>query len=90
MAPLRPARPTPLAIALWLQIHRGDEGFLRNVRLAEPAPSVHVDAAAYAALRALDRGEPGLFNIADPSGEVSPPRAIAEFGWCADFRIETD
>ena len=60
MAPLRPARPTPLAIALWLQIHRGDEGFLRNVRLA------------------------------DPSGEVSTTRAIAEFGWRADFRIETD
>jgi hypothetical protein len=66
MAPLRPRSPTPLAIALWLQIHRGDERFLRNVGLAEPAPSVH------------------------PSGEVSTTRAIAEFGWRADFRIETD
>jgi nucleoside-diphosphate-sugar epimerase len=46
-----------------------------------PAPAVHVDAAAYAALRAVDHGEPGLFNIADPSGEVSTTRAIAEFGW---------
>jgi hypothetical protein len=66
MAPLRPRSPTPLAIALWIQIHRGDERFLRNVGLAEPAPSVH------------------------PSGEVSTTRAIAEFGWRADFRIETD
>ena len=66
MAPLRPRSPTPLAIDLWLQIHRGDERFLRNVGLAEPAPSVH------------------------PSGEISTTRAIAEFGWRADFRIETD
>lgn len=64
-APLAP-RPSPLAIALWLQIHRGDERFLRNVGLAEPAPSVH------------------------PSGEASTTRTIAEFGWRADFRIETD
>ena len=63
---------------------------MRNVGLAEPAPSVHVDATAYAALRALDRGEPGLFNIADPSGEISTTRAIGEFGWRADFRIETN
>jgi len=66
MAPLRPRSPTPLAISLWLQIHRGDERFLRNVGLAEPAPSVH------------------------PSGEVSTTTAIGEFGWRADFRIETD
>jgi len=65
-------------------------GFVRNVGLAEPAPSVHVDATAYAALRALDRGEPGLFNIAHPSGELSTTGAIAEFGWRSDFRIETD
>ena len=58
--------------------------------LAEPAPSVHVDAAAYAALRALDSGEPGVFNIADPNGEVSTTKPIAEFGWRADFRTETD
>ena len=54
----------------------------------QPSPGVHVDAAAYAALRALDSGEPGVFNIADPSGEVSTTRPIAEFGWRADFRIE--
>src|SRR6202042_3241374 len=29
-------------------------------------PALHVDAAAYAALLAIDHGEPGAFNIADP------------------------
>ena len=53
-----------------------------------PAPSVHVDAAAYAALLAINHGEPGAFNIADPSGELSTQKAIAELGWRADFRIE--
>ena len=38
------------------------------------APAVHVDAAAYAALRAIDHGETGVFNIADPSDEVSTKR----------------
>ena len=49
-------------------------------------PSVHVDAAAYAALLAIDHGKPGVFNIADPNGEVSTDKAIAELGWRADFR----
>jgi len=53
-----------------------------------PAPTVHVDAAAYAALRAIDHGGPGAYNIADPSSEVSTEKAIAELGWRADFRIE--
>jgi len=51
-----------------------------------PAPAVHVDAAAYAALRALDHGAQGAFNIADPGDEVSCEKAIAELGWRADFR----
>src|ERR1700722_3522228 len=32
-------------------------------------PAVHVDAAAYAALLAIDHGEPGAFNVADPNDE---------------------
>jgi hypothetical protein len=51
---------------------------------------VHIDAAAYAALRAIGRGEPGFFNIADPSGEVSTDKAMAELGWRSDFRIEAN
>jgi nucleoside-diphosphate-sugar epimerase len=53
-----------------------------------PAPAVHVDAAAYAAALAIDHGEPGVFNIADPGSEVSSQKAIAELRWRADFRIE--
>jgi nucleoside-diphosphate-sugar epimerase len=55
-----------------------------------PAPAVHVDAAAYAALRAIDHGEPGLFNIADPSDAVSTQKAMTQLGWRADFRIAAD
>jgi hypothetical protein len=37
-------------------------------------------------LRAVDHGEAGLFNIADPSDELSTEKAVAELGWRADFR----
>ncbi len=52
------------------------------------APAVHVDAAAYAALLAMDHGEPGAFNIADPNDEVSTVKAIAALRWRADFRMD--
>jgi nucleoside-diphosphate-sugar epimerase len=51
-------------------------------------PSVHADAAAYAALLASDHGEPGVFNIADPNSEVSTDKATAALGWSADFRMD--
>src|ERR1700728_1549359 len=44
-------------------------------------PSVHVDAAGYGALLAIDRGEPGAFNIADANGEVSTDNASTGLGW---------
>ncbi len=53
-----------------------------------PGPAVHVDAAAFAAALAIDHGEPGIFNIADPGSEVSSQKSIAELGWRADFRIK--
>jgi nucleoside-diphosphate-sugar epimerase len=52
-------------------------------------PSLHVDAAAYVALLAIDHGGPGVFNIADPNGEVSIDKATAALNWRAGFRIET-
>ena len=48
--------------------------------------SVHVDAAAYAALRAIDHGMPGIFNIAQPNPHVTSDKARAQLGWTADFR----
>jgi len=50
-------------------------------------PSLHIDAAAHAALLAIDRGAPGIFNIADPSTEVTTEKARRELGWHADFRL---
>ena len=56
---------------------------------APEAVPLHVDAAAYAALLALDRGSAGLFNIAEPNAYVATDKAIAELGWTADFRHST-
>jgi nucleoside-diphosphate-sugar epimerase len=51
-----------------------------------PSP-LHVDAAAYAALLALDRGL-GAYNIAEPGGEAAIDKALAELGWRPDFRLD--
>jgi nucleoside-diphosphate-sugar epimerase len=50
---------------------------------------VHVDAAAYAALLAIDHGEPGIYNIAQPNKTVATEKARAELGWTPDFRLPT-
>jgi nucleoside-diphosphate-sugar epimerase len=52
-----------------------------------PAPSVHVDAAADAARRALAPGVRGLYNIADDHETVSTARARLELGWEPRFRV---
>ncbi|WP_256751514.1 NAD(P)-dependent oxidoreductase [Mesorhizobium sp. Mes31] len=51
------------------------------------ASPLHVDAAAYAALLALDKGAPGIFNVAEPNQAVSTQKAVEELGWRADFRL---
>jgi hypothetical protein len=48
---------------------------------------LHVDAAAYAALLALDRGAPGAFNIAEPNAYAATTKARADLGWDAAFRL---
>jgi len=50
-----------------------------------PAP-LHVDAAAHAALLAIDRGKPGIFNIAEDDGFVSIAKARRELGFDPGFR----
>jgi hypothetical protein len=47
-----------------------------------------VDAAADAARRAVTRGRPGIYNIAEEDGTVACRRAVAELGWSPDFRID--
>jgi nucleoside-diphosphate-sugar epimerase len=49
-------------------------------------PSVHVDAAAHAALLAVTNGA-GVYNIADGDGAVSSAKAVHELGFDPAFRI---
>jgi len=50
-------------------------------------PPVHVDAAAQAALLAVTRGAPGIYNIADDEGTVSIAKARKELGFDPAFRL---
>ena len=49
---------------------------------------VHVDAAAQAALLAVTKGVPGIYNIADDDGEVSIDKARRELGFDSAFRLK--
>lgn len=49
--------------------------------------SLHVDAAAHAALLAVERGRPGIYNVAEDDGNVAIDEARAEFGFDPGFRI---
>jgi nucleoside-diphosphate-sugar epimerase len=51
------------------------------------APSVHVDAAAHAALLAL-KGPPGVYNIADDDGAVAIDKARDALGFDPAFRLD--
>ncbi|MGC5700600.1 NAD(P)-dependent oxidoreductase [Pseudomonas sp. NFXW11] len=62
----------------------GDAG----MQHAESSLGLHVDAAAHAALLAIDRGTPGCYNLAQDELQVSTRKARQELGWQADFRLE--
>lgn len=47
---------------------------------------LHVEAAAYAALLALQRGNAGVYNIAEDAAEVSSAKAKRELAWSPDWR----
>jgi nucleoside-diphosphate-sugar epimerase len=51
------------------------------------ASPVHVDAAAHAALLAVDHGAPGVYNVAEPNAYAATDKAQKELGWDADFRL---
>jgi nucleoside-diphosphate-sugar epimerase len=55
--------------------------------VAARRPALHVDAAAHAALLAVTRGNPGIYNIADDDGAVSIAKARAELGFDPSFRL---
>lgn len=51
------------------------------------ASPVHVEAAAFAALYALERGTSGVFNIADDHADADNAKAKRELGWSPDWRL---
>jgi nucleoside-diphosphate-sugar epimerase len=54
--------------------------------VAPKPPSVHVDAAAHAALLAACKGA-GVYNVAEDDGAVSSAKAKRELGFDPAFRI---
>jgi hypothetical protein len=50
------------------------------------APSLHVDAAAFAAVRAIESAQGGVYNIADQSGYLSIAKAQRVLGFQPGFR----
>jgi len=56
---------------------------------APQPPALHVDAAAHAALLAVGRGAPGIYNVAEDDGAVSITKARAELGFDPAFRISS-
>ena len=51
------------------------------------APALHVDAAAAAALLAIEKAHPGIYNIAEPSGYLSIEKAQRELDFDPSFRL---
>ena len=51
---------------------------------------LHVDAAAYAALLAFERGETGIFNIAERNSDVTTEKARSKLAWRDDMRASDD
>ena len=52
-------------------------------------PSIHVDAAAHAALLALTRGAAGIYNIAEDDGAVAIAKARATLGFDPAIRLDS-
>jgi nucleoside-diphosphate-sugar epimerase len=59
-----------------------------GAEVAAGSPALHVDAAALAAWLAIDRGTPGVYNIAEPSALVSVHKAQCELGWDPRFCLQ--
>ena len=51
------------------------------------APALHVDAAAWAAVLAIEKTRRGTYNIADPSGYLSTEKAQRELGFDPTVRL---
>lgn len=58
-----------------------------GARSIPESPSLHVDAAASAALLAIEKECAGIYNIADRNGYLSTARARRDLGFDAEFRL---
>jgi nucleoside-diphosphate-sugar epimerase len=54
---------------------------------AAEIPSLHVDAAAWAALLAIEKARSGIYNLADPNRYLSTDKARRELGFDPSFRL---
>ena len=52
------------------------------------SPSLHVDAAASAALLAIEKERSGIYNIADQNGYLSTAKARLDLGFDPEFRLD--
>jgi nucleoside-diphosphate-sugar epimerase len=50
-------------------------------------PALHVDAAAWATVLAIEKARRGIYNIAEPSGYLSTEKARCELGFDASVRL---
>ncbi len=48
---------------------------------------LHVDAAAHAALLAVEKNASGIFNIAEPNPHITTDKAVRELGFDPGFRL---
>jgi nucleoside-diphosphate-sugar epimerase len=96
--PIHPAQAGVIALEDAVTKTKGIDGVvLRYGRLYGPgtwtpvpngAAPLHVDAAAHAALLALTRAAPGIYNIAEDDGAVSSEKAKRELDFDASFRMD--
>jgi nucleoside-diphosphate-sugar epimerase len=56
--------------------------------VAGEPPSLHVDAAAAAALLAIEETRCGIYNIAEPNEYLSTDKAQRGLGFNAAFRLD--
>jgi nucleoside-diphosphate-sugar epimerase len=55
--------------------------------VAQARGPLHVDAAAHAALLALSKGAPGIYNIAEDDGALTISKAREQLGFDPSFRL---
>jgi len=56
---------------------------------AGEAPTLHVDAAASAALLAIEKAHGGIYNVAEPNGYLSTENARRVLGFDPSFRLSS-